>query len=75
MIVDRKGNLPELEVRGIEVAEEMRLFLLDQFLKDANVFALRNLHSKHIIFFVTENEAVEQEIRGHHLWNALLISV
>jgi hypothetical protein len=67
MIVDRKGNLPELEVRGINVTEKMGLFLLDQFFEDADIMGLRNLDSKHIIFFVTENKAVEQEICGHHL--------
>ena len=58
-IIDGKGNLPELEVRGIEVAEEMRPFLLDHFFEDADVFAFRNLHSKHLILRIIDNEAVE----------------
>ena len=67
MIVDRKGNLPELKVGGINVIEKMGLFLLDLVFEYANVVGLRNLDSEHIVFFVTENKAVEQEIRGHHL--------
>ena len=66
-IVNKKGNLPELEVRGVNVTKEMRLFFLDLVFEDADVFAFRDLHSEHIIFFVTENKAVEHEIRGHHL--------
>ena len=67
MIVDRKGNLPELEVRGSDVIEVRGLFLLDHFFEDADIFVLRNFDSEHIIFFVAENKAVEQEIRGHPL--------
>src|SRR5882672_7823804 len=40
----------------------MSLFLLDQFLEDADVVGLRNLHSEHLVFVVAENKAVEQEI-------------
>jgi len=57
--VDRKGNLPELEVRGINMAETMGIFLLDLVFEDANVVCLRNLDSKHLIFHITDNEAVE----------------
>ena len=60
-VVDRKGNFPELEIWGIDVAEEMGLFLLDQFLEDTDVFALRNLHSKHLVLRITDNEAIERE--------------
>ena len=62
MIVDRKGNLPELEIFRSDVIEVRGLFLLDPAFEDADVVGLRNLHSKHIILFVTENEAVEQAI-------------
>jgi hypothetical protein len=58
-IIDRKGNIPELEVFGINVAKEVGIFLLDQVFQEADVFALRNLHSKHLIFRITDNEAVE----------------
>jgi len=58
-IVDRKGNLPELEVFGIEVAEEMSIFLLDHFFEDADIVGLRNLDSEYLILIVTDNEAVE----------------
>jgi hypothetical protein len=58
-IVNRKGNLPELEVRGINVTETMGLFLLDQFFEDADVVGLRNLDSEHLILSITDNEAVE----------------
>ena len=44
--------------------EEMNLFLLDLVFEDADVFVLRNFNRKHIIFIVTRNEAVEQEICG-----------
>jgi hypothetical protein len=79
-VVDRKGNLPELEVRGSDAIEVRGLLFLDLVFKDADVVGLRNLDSKYIIFFVAENKAVEKEIRGHHLCdseslNALLISV
>jgi len=67
MIVDRKGNLPELEVFGSDVIEVRSIFLLDLVFEDADIVVLRNLDSEHIIFFVTENKAVEQEIRGHPL--------
>ena len=67
MIVDRKGNLPELEVFGINVTETMGIFLLDLVFEDADVVCLGDLDSEHVVFFVTENKAVEQEIRGHHL--------
>jgi hypothetical protein len=57
--VNRAGNLPELEVRGSDVIEVRSLFLLDLVFEDADIFALRNLHSKHLIFRITDNEAVE----------------
>jgi hypothetical protein len=37
--VDRKGNLPELEVFGSDVIEMRGIFFLDQFFEDADVFA------------------------------------
>ena len=60
MVIDRKGNLPELEIRGIDVAEVMRLLLLDLiFFEDADVVGLRNLDSEYNILLVTKNKAVE----------------
>ena len=48
-----------IEVRG--------LFLLDQFLEDANVVVSRNLDRELPLFVVSENKAVEQKsIRGTH---------
>jgi hypothetical protein len=54
-------------MRGMLETELRGLLLLDLVLENADVFVLRNFDSEHIIFFVTENKAVEQEIRGHHL--------
>ena len=45
------------------MAEEMGLFLLDQFLEDADVFVFCNFDRKYPLFVVTENKAVEQ--KGH----------
>ncbi len=58
-IVDRKGNLPELDVRGIDVGKPDWSLLLDEVFEDADIFHFRDLHSKHPILFITENEAVE----------------
>lgn len=44
--------------------EVMGLFLLDQVLEDADIFGLRNLDSECLIWFVTENKAVEWEELG-----------
>jgi hypothetical protein len=57
--VNRKRNLPELEIFGSEVIELRGIFLLDPFFEDANVFDRRYLHSKHLILRITDNEAVE----------------
>jgi hypothetical protein len=62
MIVDRKGNLPELEVRGSDVIEVRGLFFLDLVFEDADVVVSRNLDREHPLFVVTENKAVEQKI-------------
>jgi len=43
-IVDRKGNLPELDVRGIDVGKPDRSLLLDEVFEDADVFHFRDLH-------------------------------
>jgi len=37
------------------------LFLLDFVLEDADVFAGRYLHGKHLILRITDDEAVERE--------------
>jgi len=57
--VDRKGNLPELELRGINMTETVGLFLLDFVLENADVFARRYLHGKHLILRITDDEAVD----------------
>jgi len=62
MIVDRKGNLPELEVRGIDVFEAMGLFLLDLIFEDPDVVVSLNPDREHPLFVVTENKAVKQKI-------------
>jgi len=59
MIVDRKGNLPELEVRGIDVFEAMGPFLLDHLLQNAHVFGLQDLDRERVVRQVTVNETVE----------------
>jgi len=63
-IVERKANFPEVEIRGIDVTEEMRLFLLDLVLEDADVVISWNLDREHPRFVVTENKAVEKKIHG-----------
>ena len=60
-VVNRKGNLPELEFFGINMIESTRILLLDLVFEDADVFALRNLHSEHLILSITDNEAIERE--------------
>ena len=57
--VDRKGNLPELEIFGVDAIEGMWIFLLDFVLENADVFARKYLHSKYLILRITDNEAVE----------------
>jgi len=42
-IVDRKGNLPELDVRGIDVGKPDWSLLLDEVFEDADVVGVRNL--------------------------------
>jgi len=58
-IVDRKGNLPELEIFGSDAIEVRGILLLDEVFEDADIFHCRDLHSNHQILFITENEAVE----------------
>jgi len=58
-VVDGTVNLPEIEIRGIDVAEEMSLFLLDLVFEDADVVGLRNLHSEDPLFIVSKNKTVE----------------
>ena len=46
-----------IEVRG--------LFLLNHLLKDADIFGVRNLDSKRLVWLVSKNKAVEEEkLRG-----------
>ncbi len=47
MIVNRKGNLPELEIFGSNVIKMRGIFLLDHFFEDTNIVGLRNLDSEH----------------------------
>jgi len=58
-IVDRERNLPELKILGSDMIEVRGVFLLDLVFEDADVFAFWELHSKHLILSITDNEAVE----------------
>ena len=58
-IVDRKGNIPELDVCGIDVGKPDWSLLLHEVFEDADVVGLRNLDSKHLILRITDNEAVD----------------
>jgi hypothetical protein len=60
------ANHPEIEIWGIDVVEKVGLFLLDQFLEDADNVVSRTLDREHPLFVVTKNKAVEQKICGHH---------
>jgi hypothetical protein len=48
-------NCPEIEILGIDAIESMWIFLLDQFLEDADIFVFCNFDREHPLFVVTEN--------------------
>jgi hypothetical protein len=58
-IVNRKGNLPEFDVRGIDVGKARWSLLLNQVFENADNFGLCNFDRKHLILGITDNEAVE----------------
>ena len=48
------------------MVEKMSLFFLDHFLEDTDIVGPRNLDGEYPTFLVTDNNAVEQKIRGTH---------
>ena len=58
-IVDGKGDLPEVDVLRINVAQRRWVLLLNQVFEDADIFVLRNFDSEHPIGIVAKNKAIE----------------
>ena len=63
-IVDGKGDLPEVDVLRVDVAQRRWVLLLNQVFEDADIFGLRNLDSEHPIGIVAKNKAIERKMLG-----------
>ena len=63
-IVDGKGNLPEVDILRINVAQRRCVFLLNQVFEDTDFFVLRNFDSEYPIGVVTENKTIERKELG-----------
>ena len=58
-IVNGKGDLPQVEIRCIDMVEARGLLLFNQVSEDADIFVLRNFNSEGSVGVVTENKAIE----------------
>ena len=59
-IVDGKGDLPDVDILHINVAQRRWVFLPDQIFEDADIFVLQNFNSEGPVGVVTEKKAVER---------------
>lgn len=66
VVIHGQGDLAEDELRGINMIEVTRLFLLDQVFKDADVFGLQNLDCEEFRRVTSKNKAVERKWIGSY---------
>ena len=63
--LERKRNLPEVDVLSINAFESMGKVFLEKTFKVEDVFRLQNSEREHIFFCVSEKTAVEFDIIQH----------
>jgi hypothetical protein len=60
-IIDGKGDVPQVDILHINVAQRRWVLLLYQLLEDADSFSLVDFDSEHPIGIITDKKAVERE--------------
>ena len=60
-IIDEQGDLPQVEILCVDMAQRRWIFLFNQVFKDADIFVLRDFDSEHLIWPVAKSKAVKGE--------------
>ena len=61
VFIDRYGDIPEIEIFGIDSIESMRILLLDCFLEAPNILVAINFDRKYARRIFAEDPTIQQE--------------